>query len=161
MDINPDNVKAIYHDEACFEYGKGRILKEGKDVCIVASGIMVQEALKAAMLLKQAGVIPTVVDISTIKPIDEDLLRKLAQEHSIMFTCEEHSIINGLGSAVCEVLGEYPTCRIVRRGIEDRFGESGKTEELFEKYGLSAEKIALRIGKEVFRVLKKKRYCSH
>ena len=82
------------------------------------------------------------MNIATIKPIDEKLLIEMAKTHEYIVTCEEHSIINGLGSAVCEVLAPYRLCKVIRIGIEDVFGESGSTAELFDKYGLSADKIA-------------------
>ena len=99
---------------------------------------MVQEALKAS---KELDFKPTIVNVHTIKPLDEKLLIELANTHEIILTCEEHSIINGLGSAVCETLAPYNLCKIFRLGINDTFGESGTPIELLEKYGLNAKAI--------------------
>lgn len=122
-----------------FELGKGVVLKEGSKVALVATGSMVQESLKAAEMLDFD---PTVVNIHTIKPIDKELITKLAQNHDFIVTCEEHSIIGGLGSAVAEVMAEAGCpCRQIRIGVQDTFGESGKPKELFEKYHLDPKSI--------------------
>ncbi|MCM8820096.1 MAG: transketolase family protein [Candidatus Omnitrophica bacterium] len=125
-----------------FVLGKGYVIKKGKDIAFVACGIMVYEALCASKILEEKGISATVANIHTLKPIDENLLIELAKTHSLIITCEEHQVIGGLYSAVCEVLSnKFPT-RIEKIGIEDKFGQSGKPEELMEFYGLSANCIA-------------------
>ena len=124
-----------------FEIGKGIVLKEGKDVAIIANGLEVAEALEAAKMLEADGISAKVINIHTIKPLDEELVLAAAKETGKIVTAEEHSIIGGLGGAVCELLAEkypVPVCRI---GIKDVFGESGPAKELIEKYGLDAKNI--------------------
>lgn len=122
-----------------FELGKGVVLKEGTKVALVATGSMVQESLKASELLDFE---PTVVNIHTIKPIDKELIVELVNSHDLIVTCEEHSIIGGLGSAVAEVMAEAGCpCKLARVGVQDVFGESGKPKELFEAYGLDPQSI--------------------
>lgn len=124
-----------------FEIGKGNVLKSGKGVAIIANGIMVGAALRAYDTLVEQGYTPTVVDMHTIKPIDAELLIKLARTHDVFVTCEEHSIIGGLGSAVSEVLSQNAPKKMVFVGIQDTFGESGTPAALLEKYGLTADDI--------------------
>lgn len=135
-------VETVY-DEATldFKIGKGNILKQGKDVAILATGIMVEAALSAYETLKTKGYEPTIVDIHTIKPIDKELIIELAKTHDLFVTCEEHSIIGGLGSAVAEVLTQNAPRRQAMVGIQDTFGESGTPAALLEKYGLTANDI--------------------
>ena len=138
--LGRSGVETVTPEDYKFEVGKGVILKEGKKVALVATGLMVQEALKASEMMKET---PTVVNIHTIKPIDVQLIQQLAQTHDTIVTCEEHSIIGGLGSAVAEVLAETgSSCKLVRVGIQDVFGESGKPAELFAKYKIDANAIA-------------------
>lgn len=125
-----------------FEIGKGKLLKEGKDVTIVATGICVAGALDAAEILKGEGIDAEVINICTIKPLDEELLLASAGKTGKVVTAEEHSIIGGLGGAVAEVLSEKLPTKMCRIGIEDRFGESGKAGELIAKYGLDGAGIA-------------------
>ena len=139
-DVNDENYQ--------FELGKGVVLHEGKDVAIIATGMMVQEALKAKEELKEAGIEPTIVNIHTIKPIDEELIEKLAKTHKVLITCEEHSVIGGLGGAVAEVTARTCPARIEMIGVQDTFGESGTPQALLEKYGLNAKAIAKKV-KEV------------
>lgn len=135
-------VDCIFDEETVeFELGKGKVLREGEKVAIVATGIMVSAALEAAETLKEKGYNPTVVNIHTIKPIDSELLTSLAQTHDLFVTCEEHSIIGGLGSAVCEVLSKNAPRKVAMVGIQDTFGESGTPAELLEKYNLTAADI--------------------
>lgn len=124
-----------------FELGKGVQLRDGKDITIVATGLEVGFALEAADRLKQDGVDARVINIHTIKPIDEDILIKAAKETKKIFTVEEHSIIGGLGSAVCDVLCEKQPAPVYKIGIRDRFGESGSATELLHKYQLDGEGI--------------------
>ena len=124
-----------------FEIGKGSIVREGKDVTIVATGIMVDSALGAAEKLAADGIDAEVINICTIKPIDRDIIIKSAQKTGKVVTCEEHSVIGGLGSAVCEVLSEECPVKVKRVGMQDVFGESGSAAELIHKYGLDAEGV--------------------
>lgn len=124
-----------------FEIGKGVILLEGSDVTIIATGMMVQLALKAKDELSKEGIDAKIVNIHTIKPIDSELLIKVARETGAIVTAEEHSVIGGLGSAVSEVVSEEFPVPIVKVGIKDTFGESGKPDQLLNKYGLTVESI--------------------
>jgi len=139
------DVPAVTSEETEFEIGKGYVLKEGKDVTLIGCGMTVFEILKAADILAGENIDAEVINISSIKPIDEDLILKSASKTRRIFTCEEHSIIGGLGSAVLETLEEKRDVFAKRIGIQDCFGESGLPEELFEKYGLSAAKIAEKV----------------
>ena len=124
-----------------FKIGRGIQLGDGTDASIIATGITVTEALKAQKTLKNEGINVRVIDMHTIKPIDQELIIKCAKETNKIITVEDHSIIGGLGSAVCEVLAEkYPT-KVIRMGINDVFGESGKAEELIKKYKIDCESI--------------------
>jgi transketolase len=123
-----------------FKIGKANILKEGHDVLIVACGLMVSESMKAAKMLEGQGINAAVMNMHTIKPLDKDALLKYAQKCRAVVTCEEHSIYGGLGSAVCEALS-LSKIPIKTLGIRDEFGESGKPDELFIKFGLTAENI--------------------
>lgn len=125
-----------------FVPGKANVLRDGGDVCIIAAGLMVPEALKAAELLKTEGVNAAVVNMHTIKPIDSDIILKMAEKCGAVVTAEEHSIIGGLGSAVAEVLAGKSSAKFDRVGIMDRFGQSGKPADLFREYGLTPENIA-------------------
>jgi len=132
----------IYENEDHdFKIGRGILLRGGKDVTIFACGIMVTEALEAAEQLKIEGIDTRVVDMHTIKPIDKELIINCAKETGAIVTAEEHTIIGGLGSAVAEVLVENALVPMVRVGINDMFGESGKPRELQEKYGLTSKEI--------------------
>lgn len=137
----------VINDEATykFEIGKGITLREGKDVTIIATGLCVSEALKAAELLAEQGIDAMVINIHTIKPIDAELVVAGAKATGRVFTVEEHSIIGGLGSAVMEVLSENLPTKVTRIGVNDTYGESGPAKELLKKYKLDAEGIAERI----------------
>ena len=124
-----------------FEVGKGVLLKDGTDLTIFATGLEVAESLKAAEMLADKGINARVVNIHTIKPIDEDIIVKAAKETGRIFTVEEHSIIGGLGGAVAEVLSEKCPTKLTRIGVRDTFGESGPAVELLHKYKLDAEGI--------------------
>ena len=124
-----------------FEMGKGIVLKEGTDVSIFATGLEVSEALEAAKMLEADGINAEVVNIHTIKPLDKELVVKSAQKTGKVVTVEEHWINGGLGSAVCEVLCEEAPTKVLRIGVEDKFGESGPATELIHKYELDAEGI--------------------
>lgn len=132
-------VDTVYDENMPFTIGKGNVLQKGEKVAIVASGIMVQEALQAA---KQLPFVPTIVDMHTIKPIDKALLCSLAKDHQLIVTAEEHSIIGGLGSAVAEVLAQQPhACALRMVGVFDVYGESGTPQDVLHKYGIDAKTI--------------------
>ena len=124
-----------------FELGKGVVLREGKDVTIIATGLPVSECLATADKLAADGIDAKVINIHTIKPLDEDLVVKAAKETGKVVTVEEHSVIGGLGSAVCDVLSEKCPTQVMKIGINDTFGESGPAVELIKKYGLDADSI--------------------
>ncbi len=134
----------IYNEEN-FEIGKGVQIGEGTDATIIATGVTVPEAIKAMEELKEKGVNVRVIDMHTIKPIDKEIIIKSAKETKKIITVEDHNIIGGLGSAVCEVLSEnYPT-QVVRMGINDRFGISGKAEELLKYFEIDKDSIIKKI----------------
>ena len=131
----------IHDDSYKFELGKGEVVKEGKDVSIIATGIMVAKALEAAETLKAEGIDAEVINISTIKPLDNELVLASAKKTGKVVTAEEHSIIGGLGSAVCELLSEEYPVKVTRIGVKDVFGQSGTPAALLEHYGLTAADI--------------------
>ena len=124
-----------------FEIGKGIVMREGTDVTIVACGLMVQSALEAAERLAADGISAEVIDMHTIKPIDADLIVESAKKTGRVVTCEEHSVIGGLGSAVCDVLAERFPVPVRKLGVNDVFGESGPAVDLLHKYGLDADGV--------------------
>lgn len=124
-----------------FEIGKGITLREGKDVALIATGLLVSSALEAAKMLAADGIESTVINIHTIKPLDKELVVKAAKDTGCIYTMEEHSVIGGLGSAVMECLSEEYPCKVTRIGIQDVFGESGPAGELIIKYGLDGKSI--------------------
>ena len=124
-----------------FELGKGIVMREGTDVTVVACGLMVQAALEAADVLAERGISAEVIDMHTIKPIDADLIARSASKTGRVVTCEEHSIIGGLGSAVCDVLAERCPVPVRKVGVNDAFGVSGPANDLLHLYGLDAEGI--------------------
>lgn len=138
-------VPTIFEEDYNFEIGKGVVLRDGNDVTIIACGIMVNEALIAADMLKEENINARVINMSTIKPIDTDLIIKAAKETKAIVTAEEHSVIGGLGSAVSEVVSESNPTIVKKVGMNDCFGESGTPGELLEKYGLTAEKIVEKV----------------
>ena len=129
------------NDDYKFELGKGIVLKDGSDVTIVATGLLVNEALEAAKKLESENISARVINIHTIKPLDKELIEKAARETGVIVTAEEHSVIGGLGEAVCEaVCSSYPV-PVVKIGVEDRFGYSGPAAVLLEQFGLCSENI--------------------
>ena len=133
-------IEDVYDENYKYEFGKGTVLKKGSKVAIIASGLMVQESLKAYDLLENK---PTIIDIPTIKPIDKELIIETAKTHGVIVTVEEHNVYGGLGSAVSEVLApEEIACRQYMLGMQDVFGRSGKPKELLAYYGLDAKHIA-------------------
>ena len=131
----------IYEENQKFEIGKAVQIGEGTDATIFATGDVVCEAIKAKEELEKQGIFVRVVDMHTIKPIDRDIIVKCAKETKKLITIEDHSIIGGLGSSVCEVLAEEYPCKVIRMGIKDTFGKSGKAEELMKYFGITAEDI--------------------
>ncbi|MDP2814646.1 MAG: transketolase family protein [Erysipelotrichaceae bacterium] len=140
-------VETVNTEDYVFEIGKGVVLRKGQKVAVIATGILVQEALKAADILKEEGILVTVVNIHTIKPIDKDLLIELAKTHDVLLTCEEHNVLGGMGSAVAEVVSQHQPIKISMLGIEDTFGESGTPIALMEKYGITYKHVLDRIRK--------------
>lgn len=134
----------VIYESADYDYqiGKGIVMREGKDVTIIACGMMVAASLDAAEILEKEGIGVRVVNLHTIKPLDKELIVRCAQETGAVVTVEEHSVVGGLGGAVAEVLVENAPVPMIRVGLKDMFGESGKPEELIVKYGLTAEEVA-------------------
>lgn len=128
-----------------FEVGKGVQIKDGKDVTIVATGLMVNEAIMAADALEKEGISARVINIHTIKPLDKDIICKAAKETGVIVTAEEHSIIGGLGSAVADAVTECCPVPVVKVGVNDVFGHSGPAVDLLKEFGLSAENIAEKV----------------
>lgn len=141
MRFTRDRVPDIYDENETFEIGKAKVLREGKDVTIVAIGDMLQHALSAADVLKESGIEADVIDVHTLKPLDKETLSASIEKTKAVVTVENHSIINGLGSAVAELMAENIPGRLKRIGLKDTFAESGKYDELLEKYGMSSSHI--------------------
>ena len=138
----------VFHEAGTpFQIGKGEVLKDGADVAIIANGLMVAEALTAAEELKNQGIEAMVINMATIKPLDEALVLEAAKKCGKVITCEEHSIIGGLGEAVCSFLSENDPTPVRRIGVNDRFGKSGPAAEVLEYYGLCASNI-VKVAKE-------------
>ncbi len=135
---------SIYDSETTFEKGKALTIKDGTDLTIIASGIMVAEALKAADILAEQSINARVLDMFSIKPIDKDAIIKVANETGAILTCENHTILGGLGSAVAEVVVANCPVPMTMVGVEDRFGQVGPEDFLMEEYGLTAANIALK-----------------
>jgi len=135
-------VPDFYKEDDIIEIGKGNCVREGRDITIVATGIMVNEAFLAAESLKEEGIEVRVIDIHTIKPLDKEIIIKAAIETGLIVTAEEHSVIGGLGSAVAEVVSQNYPVKMELVGQMDTYGESGKPEELKTKYGMNADAVA-------------------
>ena len=133
----------VFHQEENFQFeiGKGEVLMEGTDVAIIATGLMTYEALLAGQALKEQGIHARIINLCTIKPLDEELVLKAAQDCGRVITCEEHSVIGGLGEAVASLLGEKLPTPIRRVGVNDVFGHSGPGADLLKEFGLSAEHV--------------------
>lgn len=132
----------LFGDDYRFEIGKARVLREGKDLCLVSCGLMVGHCLEAAEILKTQGLDCTVINMATVKPLDEATLKQWADKTGRVMTVEEHSIIGGLGSACAEVLAESGKIPVHRYGVKDQFGQSGKASDLLKHYKLMPEDIA-------------------
>ena len=141
-------VESVHNnDDYHFELGKGITLRDGKDITIAATGLMVGEAVKAAKSLEAQGIDARVLDIHTIKPLDEDLLVKAAQETGHIVTVEEHNVIGGLGEAVCACLSQRCPTPVTRIGVQDVYGHSGPALDLLQEFGLCAENIEATVKK--------------
>ncbi|MEE1245239.1 MAG: transketolase family protein [Acutalibacteraceae bacterium] len=142
-------VPVIFGDDYKFEIGKGVELKEGSDVTIIATGLMVNEAMIAHDILKQEGIYARVINMATIKPIDKDIILKAARETGAIVTAEEHSVVGGLGSAVSEVVCEEYPVPVVKLGVYDQFGHSGPAVKLLDEFGLRGANIAEKAKKAI------------
>ena len=138
----------IYDENETFEIGKAKQIGEGKDCTIFATGVMVSEAIKAKEKLKEEDINVRVVDIHTIKPIDKEIIIKSAKETKKLISIEDHSIIGGLGTAIAEVLSEEYPSKLIRMGMKDEFGKSGKAEDLMKHFHLTAEDIIKEVKKD-------------
>ena len=138
-----------FHEEGFnFQIGKGEVLRDGTDVAIIANGLLVYEAIQAGEMLAEAGINAMVINMATIKPLDEELVIEAAKKCGKVITCEEHSVIGGLGEAVCAVLAEKCPTTVRRIGVNDEFGHSGPAAALLKQFGLSAEHI-VEVAKEL------------
>ena len=132
----------VFHEEGFhFEIGKGEVLRDGTDIAIIANGLLVYEAIKAGEALAEMGINAMVINMATVKPLDEELVLAAAKKCGKIVTCEEHSVIGGLGEAVCSLLSEKLPTSVKRIGVNDVFGHSGPAAELLKQFGLSAENI--------------------
>lgn len=142
MRLHRKPLPKLYDENEKFELGKAKVLKDGKDITLIATGgVMVNEALKASEILKNEGISCAVIDMHTIKPLDTEMVLKYAKQTGAIITCENHNIINGLGSAVAEFLCENYPIKIIRVGVNDEFGEVGTLEYLQERFKLTAANI--------------------
>ncbi len=148
--IERDSMPSIFGEDYKYELGKGVTIREGKDISIIATGVMTPKAVEASKILSKKGIEARIINIHTIKPIDEEIIIKAAKETRGIVTCENHSIIGGLGSAVSEIISEEFPVLLKRIGIQDMFGESGANEDLFRKYGMT-EDIIVRSAMEIYR----------
>lgn len=140
---------SIFDENYIYHFGKADLIKEGKDVSIIASGVMVYEAIEASKILKENNIDAEVISINTIRPLDKEMIIKTAKKTKLVFTCENHNIHGGLYSNVCEVLAsEYPT-KVIGIGIDDQFGQVGKYDELLGAYKLTKQDIAEKIKSEL------------
>lgn len=143
--LGRSGVPVIYDEDANLQIGKANTVREGKDLAVIATGLMVSVAMEAAEILSKEGIDVKVIDMHTIKPLDEDAIVNAAKECGAVVTAEEHSIIGGLGGAVAETLARNFPCRMAMVGQKDTFGESGKPADLLKKYGMTAEDIAVAV----------------
>ena len=141
-------VPVFHAEDFKFEIGKGEVIKDGTDVAIIANGLLVYEAIKAGEALAEAGINAMVINMATIKPLDEELVLAAAKKCGKVITCEEHSVIGGLGEAVCAVLSEKLPTPVKRIGVNDEFGHSGPAVDLLKQFGLSSEHI-VEVAKEL------------
>lgn len=147
-----EGIPILFDPNHEFEIGKAQVLEEGKDVSLIACGAMVSEALQAQKVLREKGISAGVINMASIKPIDRKAIIKAATSSNLIVSCEDHSIIGGLGSAVAEVLSEEKPAKLVRIGVKDTFGESGKARELLQKYGMDSNAIVSSVQKNLNRI---------
>ena len=150
------NVCDIFDDNYKFEFGKAKIISEGSDAAVITNGETLAETILAGELLKQQGYSIRIVHAPVVKPLDDVTIIDSAEKTGFVITVENHSIIGGLGSAVCELLSEYAPVKVKRIGVNDRFGQSGKWDFLLDYYGLSADKLAKSIKEEIDRLCRRK-----
>mgnify|MGYP000224681929 FL=1 len=150
------NVCDIFDDNYKFEFGKAKIISEGSDAAVITNGETLAETILAGELLKQQGYSIRIVHAPVVKPLDDVTIIESAEKTGFVITVENHSIIGGLGSAVCELLSEYAPVKVKRIGVNDRFGQSGKWDFLLDYYGLSADKLAKSIKEEIDRLCRRK-----
>lgn len=143
--ISRGNMPDIFDENTNFDFPKANIIKEGKDISIFTNGETLAEVIKADKILKNKGIDAEIVNIPVVKPLDKEVILKSAGKTKSVVTVENHSVINGLGSAICEVLSENSPLKVLRIGVNDMFGQSGKAAELMDFYGLTGQKIAERI----------------
>lgn len=141
------SIPLLYDENAEFQIGRGIELKQGSDATLIACGLMVARCLEAARILEQEGIQVSVVDMHTVKPLDEELVIRKARETGAIVTAEEHSVIGGLGGAVCETVCAHCPVPVLRLGIEDKFGQSGSPDELLDYYGLNVGQIMMNVRK--------------
>jgi transketolase len=146
------NTPVIFDNNYKFELGKGFIIKNGKDITLISTGVMLFKTLEAYEVLKEKGIDAEIIHMPSIKPLDKDVIINSARKTGKIITVEEHTVIGGLGSAVAEAVSEFYPCYVLRTGIQDLFAESGEPEDLFNKYGLSVENIV----NNVIELIKKK-----
>ena len=142
-------VPVIYDENHKVEIGKGSVIEEGTDVTIIATGLMVSIAMEANEILKAEGISARIVNMPCIKPIDAELIKESAAKTGVIVTCEEHNIIGGLGSAVAEVVCESKPVPVVRVGVNDTYGKSGKAQDLIPVFGLDAKSVAARVKEAI------------
>ncbi len=145
------NVYDIFDDSDEFDFCKARVIKEGEEVTVITNGETLAEVIQAAMMLEKEGYSVQVIHVPVVKPLDDSTIIENAKNTKFVITVENHSIIGGLGSAVCELLSYYYPMPVIRLGVNDTFGQSGKWDELLDYYGLSAEKLAKSIRKQIDR----------
>ena len=150
MRTGRSNVRNITKASKKFVIGKGLVLNNGKNVCIVSTGMQTPVAFNALKILKDNKINPTLIHMASIKPIDKNLLIKNAKKHEVIITFEDHNILGGLGSAVSEVLSENEPIKIIRMGLKDRIGKSGEAKELLKEYEIDENALI----KEVIKVYK-------
>jgi len=143
--IARNNLPDVYKDDYKFNPLKASILQQGSDVTIVSNGDVLAESIQAANILSQKGINAEVISLPVVKPFDKETVINSARKTNFVVTVENHSVIGGIGSAVCECLSEYHPTKVLRIGINDVFGQSGKAEELVKYYGLDADSIAAKI----------------
>lgn len=145
------NVYDIFDDSDEFDFCKARVIKEGEEVTVITNGETLAEVIQAAMMLEKEGYSVQVIHVPVVKPLDDSTIIENAKKTKFVITVENHSIIGGLGSAVCELLSYYYPMPVIRLGVNDTFGQSGKWDELLDYYGLNAEKLAKSIKKQIDR----------